>query len=134
MSRVDAGALNDLMLNMMQTGSRFSVSNSSGFSSAYAKILAEKLAQVDDEMNAAAESQNQILNSETSQKTVEVIKRFKPDGSIMITTYKDGKIADIMKIKPHMVPVPDFSAPKTPEGDTAIKMVPRLSLTELLMM
>ena len=117
---------------------RFAAAKSVGFSSSYAEILSQQIAQL--EQDAQSESEN--LSSQTQDDTstsnsmavIETIKRFRPDGSIMITTYKDGKIDSTTHIKPHLVPVPDFSAPPTPDGQPAIKMVQRFTLAELLMM
>ena len=126
------------MVNLSNNSSyNSSVSNSTN-SSSYAEILSQQIAQL--EQDAQSESEN--LSSQTQDDTstsnsmavIETIKRFRPDGSIMITTYKDGKIDSTTHIKPHLVPVPDFSAPPTPDGQPAIKMVQRFTLAELLMM
>lgn len=113
----------------------FAANNSAGFSSDYAKILSQKLAQVDQEFEDSVQNlSEQDLTAVNNMPVIETIKRFRPDGSITITTYKDGKIDSSTKIKPHLVPVPDFSAPPTPEGDTDIKFVQRFTLAELLML
>lgn len=113
----------------------FSAVNSAGFSSDYAKILSEKIAEMQNEFKAASENNfNQGINVETNMPVIETVKRFRPDGSIMITTYKDGSIDSTQKIKPHLVPMPDYSAPPTPEGNTDIKYVQRFTLAELLML
>jgi hypothetical protein len=115
----------------------FAVSNSAGFSSDYAKILAQKISQLEQDVQAASENvstQDQELSADTNLEVIETVKRFRPDGSIMITTYKDGKIDSTTKIKPHLVAVPDYNAPPTPQGDPEIKMVRQLSLAELLML
>ena len=67
-------------------------------------------------------------------EVIETVRRFRPDGSIMVTTYKDGKIDSTTKIKPHLVAVPNYDAPPTPEGNPEIKMEPKLSLAQLLML
>ena len=102
---------------------RFAAAKSVGFSSSYAEILSQQIAQL--EQDAQSESEN--LSSQTQDDTstsnsmavIETIKRFRHS-----TTH----------IKPHLVPVPDFSAPPTPDGQPAIKMVQRFTLAELLMM
>ena len=136
------GAWNvDLISNSLQSlpknqSNTFSATNSTGFSSDYAKILSQELAQVDADFQAAVEnvaSQNEISVNANTMPVIETITRIRPDGSIMITTYKDGKIDSSTKIKPHLVPMPDFSAPPTPEGDTETKYVQRFTLAELLM-
>ncbi|MBQ7705692.1 MAG: hypothetical protein IJT73_09755 [Selenomonadaceae bacterium] len=113
----------------------FAAVNSAGFNSDYAKILAAQLAQVDNEFKESVQNlSEENLTTENTMPVIETIKRFRPDGSIMITTYKDGSIDSTTKIKPHLVPTPDYSAPKTPEGQTDIKYVQRFSLGELLML
>ena len=106
-----------------------SAANNIGLNSDYAKILQQQIAQVENE---GAEQTQDVANN--SIPVVETIKRFKPDGSIVITTYEDGKMTDRTKIKPHLVPVPDFSAPLTPEGKIDTKLVPHFSLMDLLML
>lgn len=109
-------------------------------SSEYAKILAAQLAQVQEEFQSASENslnENSAageLSTKNSMPVIETIKRFRPDGTIMLTTYKDGKIDSTQRIKPHLVPVPDFDAPPTPEGKTDFKYVQRYTLAELLML
>ena len=116
----------------MSTNSSNNVSatNNVGLNSDYAKILQQQIAQIEDE----GAEQAQDISSSNSIPVVETIKRFKPDGTIMITTYEDGKISDQTRIKPHLVPMPDFSAPLTPEGKLDVKYVPHFSLMDLLML
>lgn len=103
-----------------------------GDSSDYAKILAEKISAVDAEMentNNNLENQQQAASdSGKSSSVTETIKRFMPDGSIMVTTYDGGSIVQQMKIRPHLVPVPDYSAPPTPSGEPAMKLEARQNL------
>lgn len=93
-----------------------STSKTTGATTEYAKILRKTLAR------------NNIFAPITT------VKRFRPDGSIMINTYRDGSLIGQHKITPHLVPIPDLSAPPQPDGSPEIKMVPRLSLVELLML
>lgn len=121
-----------------KNNNRFAASNSAGFSSDYAKILSQQITKLEQDAQAASEdisSQAQdSLSASTEMEVIETVKRFRPDGSIMITTYKDGKIDSTTKIKPHLVPMPDYTAPPTPEGQTDVKLVPHLSVAELLML
>ena len=114
----------------------FAAANSTGFSSDYAKILSQEIAQVEEEFNQSTENiSDQEYNAANTMPVIETIKRFRPDGSIMITTYKDGKIDGTTKIKPHLVPEPDFDAPPKPDtGEPEIKLVPQLSLAQLLLL
>ena len=54
-------------------------------------------------------------------------KKFMPDGSIVITTRKDGKVVDRTTKKPHLVPVPD------PTAEGGVRMEPQLDIFEMLM-
>ena len=123
-----------------QTGNStntFATAKAVGFSSDYAKILSQQIAQLEQDVQAAAEdtsTQEKELTVSDNMEVIETVKRFRPDGSVMITTYKDGKIDSTTKIKPHLVPVADYTAPPTPEGQPEIKMVPQLSIAELLML
>ena len=105
----------DLLASAPNSSNSSQKNSVAGINSEYAKILRKTVAQT---------------NTPTQ---ISKVKRFKPDGSILVTTYEDGNIASQTKIKPHLVPVPDFSAPKTPEGDTPTKWEPRLNLLDLLM-
>lgn len=130
----------DLIKTLTKNGGKsnsFAATNSAGFSSDYAKILSQQIAQLEQDVQAASEnisSQDQELSADTNLEVIETVKRFRPDGSIMVTTYKDGKIDSTTKIKPHLVAVPDYNAPPTPTGDPEIKMVRQLSVAELLML
>ena len=136
--------------------------SSKSVSSEYSKILAEKISkakidirqmeavqeQLDEirdlheeltgEIKVDEDSGNANRDSNPVIKTVEVetIKRFMPDGSIMVTTYEDGKITEQVRHKPHIMVVPDYTAPPKPDGsvDTELKPYQNLDLEMLLMM
>ena len=140
------------------TGRNAAQSSSKGTSpvaSEYAKILAEKLANIKTDvrqMEAVREQLDEIGdlheeltgevkvdedsgnanrdegNSTSTITCVEKIKRFLPDGSVMITTYEDGKMTDRMILKPHMTVVPDYTAPPEPDGSVATELKPTRSL------
>lgn len=137
-NNVSADLIRNLANSTGNSNSTFKVANSVGFSSDYAKILSQQIAQLQQDVQAESEnlsSQAQdSLTASTEMEVIETVKRFRPDGSIMITTYKDGKIDSTTKIKPHMVPMPDYSAPPTPEGEPEVKLVPHMSVAELLML
>ena len=126
--------------------------STSAAKSEYAKILAEKIASAIDTMKQMNVVQSQLdeineLHKELTGKSTSnddskdnggiestrTIKRFMPDGSIMITTIKDGEIVEQHKKKPHLVAVADYSAPKTESGQTPLKMESHLDLLSLLM-
>ena len=134
----------DLIASMAQlnfqtdSNSQSTATNAAQISSDYAKILAEKISEIEAAMketqeNAEQQQQNFSENS-TSAKSVETIKRFMPDGSIMITTYEDGEISSQIKKRPHLVPTPDYSAPPDASGNVAMKMTQQFSAADLLMM
>lgn len=130
--------------------------------SAYADILAEKISNIKADVQAMAATQEQLDeiadlqeeltgtvkvdedsgnanrsdSSSTPIQPLETIKRFMPDGSIMVTTYKGSKIVEQVKHKPHMVAVPDYTAPPKPDGNLNIKLEARQNydLEMLLMM
>ena len=109
--------------------------NAKGVASEYSKILAEKMsiAKADlEQMEAVQEQLDEIDelheeltgNASTQMVEVETIKRFMPDGSIMVTTYEDGKITEQVRHKPPMMVVPDYTAPPTPDGSPATELKP----------
>lgn len=107
----------------------------------YAKILAEKVAEIDSKMNNTNgnsannySAQQQAASSDSnSMSMIETLRRIMPDGTLRIVTYKDGQMTDELRIKPHVVVTPDYSAPPTPDGQTALNEEKRLSLAQLLM-
>ena len=128
----------DLISSMSQSNFMTDTNNNSvsteavKVSSDYATILAEKVSEINEQfedMRKNFESQHK-----TSAKNIETVKRFMPDGSIMITTYEDGKISSRIKKRPHLVPVADFSAPPDANGEPAVKMQQSFSIADLLMM
>ena len=136
-NNVSADLIRTLAEKSGNSNNHFAVTKNSGFSSDYAKILSQQIAQLEQDVQAASENistQEQELTANTNMEVIETVKRFRPDGSIMITTYKDGKIDSTTKIKPQLVPMPDYSVPPTPEGQPKIKLVPQLSLAQLLML
>lgn len=74
-------------------------------------------------------------DSAYSKVLQETVKRFMPDGSIMLTTYEGSRIVGQIKRKPHMAVVPDYTAPPNPDGSVATELKPTHSLDwEMLMM
>lgn len=142
-------AATDLIASMAQSTvitdsnaiNNLAAGNVGGEMSDYAKILAEKIAEVDSQMNNAQDNsannysseQKAPSSSDNSMTMIETLRRIMPDGSLRIITYTDGQITDELKIKPHLVVKPDYSAPPTPDGEAALKDEKRLSLAALLM-
>ena len=54
-------------------------------------------------------------------------RKLMPDGSIVITTRKDGNVVERTTKKPHLVPVPD------PTAENGVRMEPMQDIFELLM-
>ena len=109
--------------------------NAKGVASEYSKILAEKIANVKADLEQMEEVQEQLDeidelqeeltgNASTQMVVVETIKRFMPDGSIMVTTYEDGKVTEQVRHKPPMMVVPDYTKPPTPDGSPATELKP----------
>jgi len=121
-----------------------------GVVSEYAKVLAEKMSNVKSdvrEMELVREQLDEIstmheeltgeikVNEDSGNANreagtsaniicVEKVKKFLPDGSVMITTYEDGKITDRVKMKPHMLVVPDYTAPPKADGSPETTLKP----------
>lgn len=122
--------------------------SSKGVASDYSKILAEKISNIKADVEAMEEVQDQLDEIEEMQAKltgdgtssgiteIETIKRFMPDGSIMVTTYENGEITEQIRHKPHMSVVPDYTAPPKADGSPATELKPyqNLDLEMLLMM
>ena len=142
--------------------SQSSYRSGTSIASEYSKILAEKISNVKADVQQMSEIREQLdeicdlqedLTGEVkidedsgnanrdgsaaaTSKSTETVKRFLPDGSIMITTYEGSRIVEQIKHKPHMTVVPDYTAPPNPDGTVATKLEASqsLDLAMLLMM
>ena len=132
--------------------SRDKSSSNSSVKSDYAKILAEKIANAKDDMEKMNKMQEELdynrkLQEEltgknqdddstvsSNEEVTETIKRIMPDGSIRFLKIQDGEIVEQFTKKPHMIVVPDPTAPPTESGNTAVtmKVKPTLDLFDLL--
>ena len=136
--------------------------SSKSVASEYSKILAEKISNIKTDVKQMEEVQEKLdeireLHEELTGKVkvdedsgnanrnggsvsktvdIETIRRFMPDGSIMVTTYEDGKVTEQVRHKPHMTVVPDYSAPPKADGSphTELKPTQNFDLAMLLMM
>ena len=95
-----------------------------------ASMLREGISDEEEQEIAPAKAfcdMHSALLEMSSQSMPQLIttKRFMPDGTIIITTKKDGKIVEQIKKKPHLVPTPD---PLTGE----VKLEPFQSIFELM--
>lgn len=129
--------------------------------SEYSKILAAKLSNVKADVQAMAAVQEQLdgirtmheelthtvkvdedsgnANRDDDSATAQIVmtekvRRFLPDGSIMVTTYEDGRITERVKLKPHMIVVPDYTAPPKADGSVATQLKPTNVFRQELMM
>ena len=109
------------------------------------EIVQEKLDEINSmheeltgEVKVDEDSGNANRNEDFVSKmlSIETVKRFMPDGSIMVTTYEGGKITEQVRHKPHMSVVPDYTAPPKPDGspETELKPTQNFDLEMLLMM
>lgn len=147
---------------LSKSASHSSYKSGSSIVSEYSQILAAKISSVREDVQAMqavrekldeiCELQEEITgdvkvdedsgnanrddDSAPIIKPTETIRRFLPDGTISITTYQGSKIVEQVRHKPHMVSVPDYTAPPNPDGTTATKLEARqsLDLAMLLMM
>jgi|GEM_PF-3124121 len=119
----------DLLAGVSQGNFLTGNTQSAETSSDYAKILQEKIEEVEQNFEDAKKS---LQNSAT---TTETVKRFMPDGTVVITTYEGSSILQRAEFPPHLVPVADYSAPPTHSGQPETKLVPKqnLDLLGLLM-
>ena len=151
-------------LNVNVTISAVATKTSRGKNSAaseYSKILAEKISNARADMKAMDAVQKELdfirdmhedLTGEVkidedsgnanrdenfsapTMKQVETVKRFLPDGSILLTTYEDGHITERTKLKPHMIVAPDYSAPPKPDGSVATELKPTNNFYQAFLM
>ena len=122
---------------------KYKANSSKSVASEYSKILAAKISNVKADVQAMEAIQEQLneirdLQEDLTGEAVEIetVKRFMPDGSIMVTTYENGKVTEQVRHKPHMMVVPDYTAPPKPDGSPSTELKPyqNLDLEMLLMM
>lgn len=116
-----------------------------GIMGAYASILAEKIATIEDELERLEKVREDIEEIDTLRRDAEergtirtqlempeTVKRVLGDGSILVTTTKDGRIIEQYRKKPHLVAVPDDTAPKDALPSEKYKWVPRHNPLDML--
>ena len=75
----------------------------------------------------------------TGQKSItdtEIIRKYMPDGTILVLTYQDGKVTDQHRIKPMLTEKPDYSRPpivKNGEEEYQTKLVPKRGIFDNIM-
>lgn len=148
--------------SLKKNASQSSYKSTTNVASEYSKILAKKISNVKADVQQMAQVQEQLdeicdlqeeltgevkINEDSGNanrdgsgastgKSTETVKRFLPDGSILVTTYEGSRIVEQVKHKPHMTVVPDYNAPLKPDGTVATKLDKSTSidLAMLLMM
>ena len=122
---------------------------SGGVKGEYAQILQQKLSTLKEdleEMEARREELDELKKEReelvgksdgesSSPEVTETLQHFLPDGTILVTTTKDGEVVEQFRKKPHLVPVENPSAPKPEEGGThseQVKWIPHYSVMDLL--
>ena len=111
----------------------------------YANILAQKIASIEDDLKRMEKEREDIEEIDTLRRDAEergtirtqlelpeTVKRVMGDGSILVTTTKDGKIIEQFRKKPHLVAVPNDAAPKDALPSEKYKWVPRQNPLDLL--
>jgi len=112
------------------------------FKKMFSSILQEKRDSLKETLEEMEEKRQELEELEAMRRMpeVEIIRRIMPDGSIMVTEYRDGEVASRYRKTPHMVEMPDPNAPipRNAEGDIIVsqqkmRQVPKFSLFEDLM-
>ena len=78
---------------------------------AFKEILSDKIDSIKDDTKRMQELRQEIQSLKDDRQITDIIRRIMPDGSVMITEYKDGEIVSRYRKKPHMIAVPDENAP-----------------------
>lgn len=141
------GILQITNVSEVTTGQNSYKGGSKALVSEYSRILDEKISSIKEDVERMEATQEQLDeidelqaeltgNGGTKSVEVETVSRFMPDGSIMVTTYENGKITEQVRHKPHMIAVPDYNAPPKPDGSptTELKPYQNFDLEMLLMM
>ncbi len=112
----------------------------------YAEILAVKIATIDDELKRLEKVREDIEEIDTlrrdaeehgtitssSAEATETVRRVMGDGTILVTTTKDGKIVEQYRKKPQMVLAPDPTAPADALPSEKYRMQPRQNPLDML--
>ena len=130
---------------LITSGSAGRKDTTEGIMGAYASILAEKIAAIEDELERLEKVREDIEEIDTLRRDAEergtirtqlempeTVKRVLGDGSILVTTTKDGHIIEQYRKKPHLVAVPDDVAPKDALPSEKYKWVPRHNPLDML--
>ena len=90
----------------------------------FAEGTTQKVKSIMQSYDANSVFANPLLSKSNNAEVI-TTKKFMPDGSIVITTKKDGKVIEETKKKPHLIPVHDPLSQR-------VKMEPFHSVFELI--
>ena len=91
----------------------------------------------DDDEEKSEDAKGSASCTASKSAGIETIKKYMPDGSILVVTTENGRTIDQYRKKPHMVERPDYSRPMKVENGTLkpqTKLVPKQNLSELFEM
>ncbi len=113
------------------------VDGTGNFKEMFSELLQERRDNLKDTLDELAQKRQEQRELQDMQQVTEVIRRIMPDGSILVTEYKDGKIAGRYRKKPHLVEVrdPNVAPPRNSDGNIIeyqqeMKAVPKFSIFE----
>lgn len=92
-----------------------------------------------EESGSALFTDEKDAEDSTGQKSItdtEIIRKYMPDGTILVLTYQDGKVTDQHRIKPMLTEKPDYSRPtiiKNGEEEYQTKLVPKRGIFDNIM-
>lgn len=99
----------------------------------------DELLQYKHEQENEQEQKKQRAKKNDVPRTItntETIRKYMPDGSILVITTKNGKVTEQYRQKPKMIEVPDLVQPARPEGQSPattqvkMKLVPHRNVFE----
>jgi hypothetical protein len=97
--------------------------------------ILEAKRELDSDKESPAAAQPKADSSRADPAQYETIKKYMPDGSILVIKTRNGKTIDEYRKKPHMIAVPDPSRPPLIENGQEklhTKLVPRHNLLDSL--
>ena len=117
--------------------SSVAVDGTGNFKEMFSEFLQERRDSLKDTLEELEQKRQEQREIRDMQQVTEVIRRIMPDGSILVTEYKDGEIASRYRKKPHLVEVraPNATPPRNADGNIIeyqqeTKMVPKFSIFE----
>ena len=98
----------------------------------------EAKAELKEQQKAAEDkSTDASSTSTTASVKIQVIRKFMPDGSLLVLKTKGNEVIDQYRKKPRLTTKPDFSRPPKPGADgmerPQTKQVPKQDIFEMMM-